>query len=463
MLHATEANATNANVYEMGVLKGHYYDRQDTPLAAQYIGCGDVHNDISITIGRAYDGIQITPEGSDVSMLLPDVCEDRYLTDAPDVIGSDMREDYMQVGNTDELYVARRIPAYSSLINLGKGASGSVTTWPQTSGDYMRPNDGTSQTAGHWDSGSMMVKFGLSRIGDVDGDGTSVPIPLQVDRWNMLWVRAKANGNTVLSQRTDKAYSHTGGLVGVTLAVRITYNSNYIAPDGDNLILAEQGRGAALRWPQIKVGNQYLDWKHEWKDAPPNIGPLTVDRNGKLTSSVLAAGYMQTGHMFAVPNDGEVLFLGIANSGDGILDYYIESLKIEGVGDAINTEHKDMRHRYSEADAEYLEVKTMLTTRASGVEDAIDKPYGVNARPSVVTDTAWKGGYMGRSNSEAIPISGILMEQLKARYAQPRICYKMTVEQNINPYAAVYFGGKGYTVEAYDKDLYNSTTTITID
>jgi hypothetical protein len=39
----------------------------------------------------------------------------------------------------------------------------------------------------------------------------------------------------------------------------------------------------------------------------------------------------------------------------------------------------------------------------------------------------------------------------------------MTVDKNIKPYAAVYFGGKGYTVEAYDNDLYNSTTTITID
>ena len=112
-----------------------------------------------------------------------------------------------------------------------------------------------------------------------------------------------------------------------------------------------------------------------------------------------------------------------------------------------------------------LDARTMLPTRRATFTTNQSMPSygGVNARPSVVTDTEWKGGYMGRSDSESIPISGILMEQLKARYAQPRICYKMTVEQNIQPYAAVYFGGRGYTVEAYDKDLYNSTTTITID
>jgi hypothetical protein len=88
---------------------------------------------------------------------------------------------------------------------------------------------------------------------------------------------------------------------------------------------------------------------------------------------------------------------------------------------------------------------------------------GMNARPGVVTDYAWRGGYMGRKSSEDIPICGILMEQLKARYNLPRVCYRMTIDGNINPYAAVTWGGGRYTVDAYDRDLYNSTTTITID
>lgn len=465
LLHADDLHARNAAVWDLRngawVERYRYFNSADTPLATQQVGT--IRNDINVTIERAWDGIQITTEGSYTSLLLPDVCDEEYLTDAPDVLGSQMREDYQQVGDTEELYVARRIPAYSSLLNLGKGASGGVTSWPPSSGDYLRPNNGVNQTAGHWDSGSMMVQFGLSRIGNVDGDGTEIPVPLQTDRWNMLWVRAESNGNTVLSQRTDKAYSHTGGIVGVDLRVRITYNSNYIAPDGDNLILAERGHGNALRWPQIKVGNQYLDWKHEWQSSVPQIGPLSVDSNGKLTSSVLAAGYMQTGHIFATPNNGQVLFQGIAKSGDGIIDYYIESLKIEGVGDAVNTEHPDMRHQYASSEAEFLEAKTMLTTRASGAEDRLGTPYGVNARPAVVTDTEWPGGYMGRKDTESIPISGILMEQLRERYAIPRPRYQMTVEGNINPYASVVFGGRGYTVEAYERDLYNDTTNITIN
>jgi hypothetical protein len=56
-----------------------------------------------------------------------------------------------------------------------------------------------------------------------------------------------------------------------------------------------------------------------------------------------------------------------------------------------------------------------------------------------------------------------MMEQLKARYSQPHAAYKMTVRKNIKPYAAVEWNGGTYTVDAYDRDLYDDTTTITID
>jgi hypothetical protein len=148
-------------------------------------------------------------------------------------------------------------------------------------------------------------------------------------------------------------------------------------------------------------------------------------------------------------------------------DYYIESLRIESVGDKVNEAHPDMRHDYVAAPSEYLEVGTMLTSRNSGASGFINanghRNYGKNARASVVLAANWVGGYMGRADVESIPISGVLMEQLRERYGTPRPRYQMTVSGNINPFAAVVFGGRGYTVEGYERDLYNDTTNITID
>lgn len=295
------------------------------------------------------------------------------------------------------------------------------------------------------------------------------------NKWNFLWLRAFNNGNTMYLQRENKRYSHTGGLIKINLSVLITYNTKYLVPDGDNLILNSENwkdTNFILRWAQVVCGGKFFTYDANnggvvWQDTAPNIGGLVVRGGaGTLLSSPLSAEYLSAGQILRVPNDGQIYLTGIPLSGDSIYDYYISSLSISGVGDSINLEHPDMLHKYSDGE-ELLEVKTMLTTRDSGVTGSITKdghrPYGVNARGAIVPAEKWVGGYMGRANEERIPISGILMEQLKARYAQPRICYKMTVDQNIKPFAAVYFGGKGYTVEAYDKDLYNSTTTITID
>jgi hypothetical protein len=173
-----------------------------------------------------------------------------------------------------------------------------------------------------------------------------------------------------------------------------------------------------------------------------------IVETGTVNAPVYVAGHSKSGWSYNLPSE-----------------VFLRELSIEAVGDSINPD--ELEHIYADGE-ELMEVSSRLTSRKSGYIRSKYLPdgtiaYGVNARPSVVTDTAWKGGYMGRSNSEAIPISGILMEQLKARYAQPRVCYKMTVDKNINPCAAVVFGSGRYTVEAYDRDLYNSETYITID
>lgn len=473
LLNAGQGKAINANVYDITeevTRIAQYYDSQDTPLADQYIATKDVHNDLSVTIERAYGGIQITPEGSEVATLLPDVCKDEYLAEPPASLGDNMRED------DTEGYVVRRIPAYSSLLELGRAGAAGVNEWPSLSqGDYLYPNDGLDNLAGYWNCGSMMVQFHLSKMESEGGYGIPIPMVISSNKWNFLWLRAFNNGNTMYLQRENKRYSHTGGLIKIDLSVLITYNTKYLVPDGDNLILNSENwkdTNFILRWAQVVCGGKFFTYDANnggvvWQDTAPSIGGLVVRGGaGTLLSSPLSAEYLSTGQILRVPNNGQIYLTGIPLSGDSIYDYYISSLSISGVGDSINLEHPDMLHKYSDGE-ELLEVKTMLTTRDSGVTGSITKdghrPYGVNARGAIVPETSWVGDYMGERDTQRIPISGILMEQLKARYAQPRICYKMTVGKNINPYAAVYFGSRGYTVEAYDKDLYNSTTTITID
>jgi hypothetical protein len=281
---------------------------------------------------------------------------------------------------------------------------------------------------------------------------------------NMIWMRAATDGAFVAEQRGDRSYSHTGGYVELGIAYRRTNRSNWQKPEGDNLLTNE----TRIKFLQLKSGDKYLvkDGRlAAWGDTID--APMYVKQNKLLPTDEAIERY-DNRFVAKLPNNGQVTAeLRGRGSAAVASDYYIESLYIKAVGDAINEEHSDMRHIYASRDTDVLGVSTMLTTRKSGATGFVDssglRPYGVNARPSVVTDTAWKGGYMGRSNSEAIPICGILMEQLKARYAQPRVCYKMTVDKNINPCAAVVFGSGRYTVEAYDRDLYNSETYITID
>ena len=356
LLNADQGHSINANVYSVAEGRifrtAQYYDSQDTPLADQYAAIKDVHNDISVTIERAYDGIQITPEGSEVATLLPDVCNDEYLAEPPSSLGDNMRED--DTGG----YVVRRIPAYSSLLELGRAGAAGVNEWPPLSqGDYLYPNDGLDNLAGYWNCGSMMVQFHLSKMESEGGYGIPIPMVISSNKWNFLWLRAFKNGNTMYLQRENKRYSHTGGLIKINLSVLITYNTKYLVPDGDNLILNSENwkdTNFILRWAQVVCGGKFFTYDANnggvvWQDTAPKIGGLVVRGGaGTLLSSPLSAEYLSAGQILRVPNDGQIYLTGIPLSGDSIYDYYISSLSISGVGDSINLEHPDMLHKYSD-------------------------------------------------------------------------------------------------------------------
>ena len=453
LIKAPYGKRYNANVYRRNddgvwAVHKHYYN-QGSPIIDQSIG--DVHNDISVTIERAYDGVKITPVGREVSVLLPDVCEQGNYTD-----------DVVSVGLTDRDY-------FDSILedgvrtNVSRRALKSLyldTTRFAGAGDYMLPNT----SANNWDNGSILEDVIERRISyDIDG----VPKSDSTSRYAVLWLRMNDPGDGVtLFTQTGSQYSHRRGYVRMkTSAFGGSYNRP-ITTDGK----------AYLPWLQLHVGG-FVGRK---TDFPSDLGyqvagdnytpsPFIGLEGGGVYPSDEATSKAETGFIVETGTDNSPIYVAGYSRSDWSyvlpFEVFVRSLSVEAVGDSINPD--EMKHVYGDGE-ELIEVPSRLTSRDSGYSRGKYLPdgkiaYGVNARPSVVTDTAWRGGYMGRRDSESIPVCGILLEQIKERYAQPRLRYKMTVEGNIRPFAAVNYGGNRYTVDAYERDLYDDTTSITIN
>lgn len=469
LINADKGKRYNANVYRRDtsgkwVVYKHYYN-QGSPIIDQSIALEDVHNDVSVTIERAYDGIQITTEGSDVSVLLPDVCASDNLVPlgSSDPLGDGTRT-YTEFLSNDVLpkYVQFRTPLQSTLLDTGRYTyNGGFGRFPAISGDWMTPKEGEDNM---WYDGTIpLCLFGYTEEAtpsETDSSLSSYVASTESKRY--LWLRSTLNGSVVARQK--RAYSHTGGYVRVDISAVVVDRANWQAPTGDRV----KNGMLAVNCIKLRCGNEYLTSSRAgeaWSDSPSGF---VVLKGGKILPSRTASTFYEADkYIVSVPSSGalELEFGGQAHS--NARDYYIERMTVEAVGDSINERHESMRHVYGSSESDILEASIMLTTRKSGASGRIvdgHRVYGVNARPSVVTSDNWRGGYMGgRASSEAIPISGVLMEQLKARYGEPRECYSMTVEKDIKPYAAVYFAGKGYVVDAYERDLYSSTTNITIN
>jgi hypothetical protein len=472
---AEEPHRSNANVYTyIGGWRrtGHYYNTQNSPLSSQSIADGDIHNDVTVTIERAYDGIQITPDGSEVSMLLPDVCANENATDNDDSRGRSTRSFQNKTADSD--YIQYRTPRQSKLMDFGLVKNGTLTDAWGTYQDDVVVNKNWSEGAMLLDVTHLSRKRWKDYARNQEIIGTSVAA-----EGNMVWVRGKfSTGSSTIRavvgrQKSGTCYSHTNGHVKLTLECKLMRDGNWIditSPNEQGVTGAEVGDLSFLKilcgsvryerdslYPNEIWVSDTLGSSHFYTDgASTTLLPTINNRKGETT--------------FRVPNDGQIrVDIGWTDApaliystayGDG-WNLYITRLSLEGYGDAVNTACDGLRHRFNPRGGDYLTASTLLTTRHSDTVGGVG--IGMNARPGVVTDYAWRGGYMGRKSSEDIPICGILMEQLKARYNLPRVCYRMTIDGNINPYAAVTWGGGRYTVDAYDRDLYNSTTTITID
>jgi hypothetical protein len=415
-----------------------YYRRDDSPYRLQNIYPSLVRSGIRMSVERGYAGVRVKLNGSDTNVLLPDVCGDGQYSNTPPLgLKTDIYPQFLIEGNISR-QASRR--ALGSLVL-------ETTSWYDNTVDKMKP--GTNQAL--WDAGSILEQV-VSEKNEKNGDEWR---NVGETKERLLWVRMRTNGNvgdsvTMFTQKAE-AYSHNGGRIKVSVG---GFGSDYRYP------INEASGALTLLFLQLHVNGGFIKEKSEGSSEYV-IGDENYARspfslyNGKMeyiidtdidNSPIYVAGHTK----FEWPSWEQI---------------FINKLKIESIGDSINPE---VLERITE-EGDVLEVDCILTTRKSGYKQSEllpsgDYAMGFNARPSVVSG-GWKGGYMGRAyaHEEPNPIPGIILEQLATRYSSPRLAFKMTVNTKVQPYAPVYWSGGEYTVDAYDWDVRDNTTTITID
>lgn len=452
-----------------------------SPIRLQAIG--SAVRDMSVSVERAYDGIQITAEGPDTSILLPDVCAEENTTENTDALGNNTRKFEVYDGDGD--FIQWRTPRGNKVMDFGHSKiDGSgfnpISQGHISDGDPLVPfkeyNSEGEVIANPRLSGAALffklVNAKRAREDDI--------ITYSIDKdVNVIWL---TNSRSIIKsiefvgeQKKETRFSHTGGYFKVNLEWFETPYDKWayldIKPSGHSFYKIDSIRCANIQCGNaIFLSDDDMESTPTWGDetAEGVVGESKLMTDGeKLKGTLLGISKYANEAILKSQNSGQIYInlrwlesplKGITTRTESS-NIFITSLSMESVGDEINTEHADMRHSFNGGD-DYLEVGTMLTTRDSGSIEF--NAYGVNARPGIVPTKPYRGYYRGGGQVQA-NIAGVLMVQLKARYGQPHAAYKMTVDGNIKPYAGVVFNDKTYTVEAYDRDVYNDTTTITID
>ena len=437
--------------------------------------------DLSVSVERAYDGVQITPEGSEVSVLLPDVCSEENTKENTNALGTNTR--VVREDSSDGIFVQWRTPLGSRVMEFGQTSilhPDELIDFSQSQleeGDPVVPYTYTDSEGNTVDP-AVRDSAILMRLVNAKGTRDNDILSYSIDRDSpVIWIH-NAPGidfsatwtDYVGNQKESARYSHSLGYFRLNVQWFETAKTNWAnlekKPEGFSLY-----KNQFMRFVNIVCGgdrfisDSVLGESDIWGGEKGNSNILSD--GGKPLGTMLGISKYTSAAVFRAVNRGQIYaqlrwtldVTQAALSKSTPSNIYITQLSMEGVGDPINTEHTDLRHAYTDDD-EYLEVSTMLTLRDSGSTHL--NAYGVNARPSVVPSSPWSGYYLGDGSVQA-GLAGILMVQLKARYGQPHAAYKMTADGNIKPFAAVEWNGNTYTVDAYDRDLYDDTTTITID
>lgn len=438
---------TAANVYSLSydagwTMTAHYTDASG-PLSLQTIMASETHNDISVSIERAYDGVKISPSGSDKSVLLPEICSG----DTSERTGA-----YTPVETVNGVDY-RKIARSSQYLETGKAAESGLVPFTGTGYLNSSPKNAVDETSDDWRSGSVLVELDRAERTS-DGDivtGNSFSTSYYLWLRDGLWMHSDRRA---FVHKKNMRYSHTGGKIVLKCKACITYQLD----DEHPILPLDQKKNYLINGPiRLRVGDKYINAVGKMLGGTSYYLNAQVEDNNGIGSQFYNGIIVPTWSQFHESVGFELIFEELPE-GQVYLDFWANpdqlskcynwmftSLTIEAVGADI----EPFEHNFREL-GEQLSVDSMLTAR------------GNNARPCVVTSREYASLYHGGGGYN-VDDYGVLQWQLMGRYAQPHAAYKMTVDGNINPFAAVEWEGKAYTVEAYDRDIYDDTTTITID
>lgn len=449
-----------------------FYKDAASPLQLITLNNEAIHDDVTLTIERAYDGVQITPEGSDVSVICPDVCDDEYITKNTDGRGTNSTTLISYSGTAIDFTETRK-PVESTLLILGESDGTGIKEWSSL-----------AQLSGGWDNGAMMIARQKKTYKTA---ARGFEYIISEDPKNVLWIRDVQGNGLHRMGYLRKGYSHTGGYIELKVDWHwADDDTNSLEPIGN------YGDSLENKLLHLKVGQRYFlsdnvlglrygdnyKFRHSLNSSEEQkyVDGVIFMEDGTVIPTNVASEYDRSSFLIKVDTDEQItLEIGVDRvvlSGDPIFKetgLVITSLEILGYGDEIYTGGYYYRRSFVSYPKEILDVETWLTSRHSYQESnplnaPRNKPLEVNARPSVVPGTWYSGGgYLGSINKTAIHGSGVLMEQLSNRYNKPHNRYTMTLEGNISPTSKISYNGSYYTVEGYERDLVNNTTRITIN
>lgn len=476
MINADEGKARNA--WEGTVTaSGHKYTRKNgdaSPMKVVDLAERVLHNDMSVSIERSYDAVQINLKGSDTAVLCPDVCADENIATNEDGRG------------TEEAWIKEELPepvAAISAIGEERLAIGSkVMTLGMLEGEQWIAYDDPKYLKGYFENGAQLMRVGgknTLKLGYSD-NSTAFTVTERGDKKNYLWVRNHdGNSRGAAAYQVAKLASHTGGYVELKCKM-------YLAGEDWKSVSKLEGyedlepklETVWMSVVQLRFGDVYYKTNYQdnaqcqYDSARRAYWPTREEMTEILTTATATKHNAHGKIVVPVPNDGQI-GLEVGWDGMGLPPPYnaygmmIEQLELVGYGDEMWTEHPELRCEFVTDPDNVLEVDTTLTTRKSVVDmDTMDARYyiGVNARPSVVQGEVFPcGGYMGRADEEVMPATGVLMEQLKERYGVPHLRYQVTMEGTVNPYDTMVMNGVKYTIEGYERDLVNNRMNIIIN
>lgn len=436
---------TSSNVYEWSYagwkMAAHCTD-DSSPLASQGVSTKDIRNGISVSIERAYDGVKISPSGSERSVLLPEICSG----DTSDRSGA-----YTQVETINGVDY-RKIARSSKYLETGRGTESGLVPFTGTGYLNSSPINAVEETPDDWRVGSALVELDKAEK-KIEGE---ILTSNSFSTSYYLWIRDglwSHSASRTFTHKENMRYSHTGGKIVLKGKVCITDQLDDEYP----ILPLDQKKDILINGPiRVRVGDKYINAIGKMLEGSYYLD-AQVEGNDGIGSQFFNGNIVPTWSQFH-ESVGFELILDELPEGQVYLDFWANpdqtkrcynwlftSLSIEAVG----TKIEPFEHNFREL-GEQLSVNSILTAR------------GNNARPGVVTSREYVALYHG-GGSYKVEDYGVSQWQLIGRYAQPHAAYKMTVEKYVKPYAPVAWNGKLYTVEAYDRDLYDDTTTITID